>query len=125
MTVLGMSIIFVGTALGALTAFVFKKDSPKANTLFLGFAAGMPVAGGVAHANVLPRRARGVAAGIALLAVSYVLGTLQLMHVYALDAPAALAVAVVPFVVPDVVKVVASVGVAERVNRALGATAER
>ena len=81
----------------------------------LGFAAGMPVAGAVAHADVLPRRVRGVAAGIALLAVSYVLGTLQLMNVYALDAPAALAVAVVPLVVPDVVKIAMSVGVAERV----------
>lgn len=91
----------------------------------MGFAAGMPVAGAVAHANVMPRRARGVAAGIALLAVSYVLGTIQLMNVYALDAPAALAVAVVPFVVPDVAKVALSVGVAERVNRALGAAAER
>ena len=86
----------------------------------LGFAAGMPVAGAVAHADVLPRRARGVLAGIALLAVSYVLGTLQLMNVYGIDAPAALAVAVAPFVVPDVAKVVASVGVAERVCRALG-----
>ena len=91
----------------------------------LGFAAGMPVAGFVAHADMLPRRARGVAAGIALLAVSYVLGTFQLMNVYGIDAPAALAVAVAPFVVPDVVKVVASVGVAERINRVLGATAER
>lgn len=90
----------------------------------LGFAAGMPVAGAVAHADVLPRRARGVAAGIALLAVSYTLGTLQLMNVYGIDAPAALAVAVVPFVVPDVVKVAMSVGVAERINRALGAVAE-
>ena len=85
----------------------------------------MPVAGAVMHASMLPRRARGVAAGIALLAVSYVLGTLQLMNVYALDAPAALAVAVVPFVVPDVVKVAASVGVAERIRRALGAAAGR
>ena len=90
----------------------------------LGFAAGMPVAGVVAHADVLPRRARGVAAGIALLAVSYTLGTLQLMNVYGIDAPAALAVAVMPFVVPDVVKVAMSVGVAERINRALGAVAE-
>lgn len=90
----------------------------------LGFAAGMPVAGAVAHADVLPRRARGVAAGIALLAVSYTLETLQLMNVYGIDAPAALAVAVVPFVVPDVVKVAMSVGVAERINRALGAVAE-
>lgn len=62
-----------------------------------------------------------MASGLVLLAVSYVLGTLQLMNVYALDAPAALAVAVVPFVVPDVIKVAMSVGVAERVNRALGA----
>ena len=91
----------------------------------MGFAAGMPVAGTIAHTNALPRRARGAAGGVALLAVSYALGTIQLMNVYALDAPAALAVAVVPFVVPDVAKVVASVGVAERVNRALGATAER
>ena len=91
----------------------------------LGFAAGMPVAGAVAHADVLPRRARGVAAGIALLAVSYVLGTFQLMNVYGIDAPAALAVAVAPFVVPDVAKVVASVGVAERVCRALGMAEER
>lgn len=91
----------------------------------MGFAAGMPVAGAIAHTNALPRRARGAAGGVALLAVSYALGTIQLMNVYALDAPAALAVAVVPFVVPDAVKVVASVGVAERVNRALGAAAER
>ena len=86
----------------------------------LGFAAGMPVAGAVMHADVLPRRARGVAAGVALLAVSYALGTFQLMNVYAIDAPSALAVAVMPFIVPDVVKVMASVGVAERVCRALG-----
>ena len=85
----------------------------------------MPVAGAIAHANALPRRARGVAGGVALLAVSYVLGTIQLMNVYALDAPAALAVAVVPFVVPDVAKVALSVGVAERVNRALGAATGR
>lgn len=56
--------------------------------------------------------------------MSYVLGAFQLMKVYGIDAPAALAVAVVPFVVPDVVKVVMSVGVAERINRALGAVAE-
>lgn len=91
----------------------------------MGFAAGMPVAGAVAHTNALPRRARGAAGGAALLAVSYVLGTIQLMNVYALDAPAALAVAVVPFVVPDVAKVAASVGVAERIRRALGAAAGR
>ena len=57
--------------------------------------------------------------------MSYVLGTAQLMNVYALDAPAALAVAVAPFVVPDVAKVALSVGVEERVNRALGTAARR
>lgn len=36
-----------------------------------------------------------------------------------------LSFAVVPFVVPDAIKVALSVGVAERVNRALGATLER
>ena len=91
----------------------------------LGFAAGMPVAGTIAHVGALPRKARGALAGVALLAVSYVLGTLQLMNVYALDAPAALAVAVAPFVVPDMVKVMASVGVAERICRALGTSARR
>ncbi|HJA29789.1 MAG TPA: biotin transporter BioY [Candidatus Olsenella pullicola] len=91
----------------------------------MGFAAGMPVAGAIAHTNALPRRARGAAGGAALLAVSYVLGTLQLMSVYAIDAPAALAVAVVPFVVPDVAKVALSVGVAERICRALGTAAEQ
>lgn len=124
--------VVVYLLLGAMGAPVFSGFQGGVGVLLgptggylLGFAAGMPVAGGVAHANVLPRRARGVAAGIALLAVSYVLGTLQLMHVYALDAPAALAVAVVPFVVPDVAKVALSVGVAERVNRALGAATGR
>lgn len=91
----------------------------------LGFAAGMPVAGAAMRVGALPRRARGTLAGVALLAVSYVLGTLQLMNVYALDAPAALAVAVVPFVVPDMVKVMASVSVAERICRALGMAAGR
>ena len=91
----------------------------------LGFALGMPVAGVLAHANRLPRRTRGVAAGLALLAVSYVLGTIQLMNVYALGVEAALAMAVIPFVVPDVVKVAMSVLVAQRVNHALGAAVEQ
>ena len=91
----------------------------------LGFAVGMPIAGLIAHAEALPRRVRGIAAGLALLAVSYVLGTIQLMNVSALGVEAALALAVVPFVIPDVVKIVMSVPVAESVNRALGAAAAR
>ena len=48
MTILGFSIIFVMTTLGALLVFFFKKEiSPKANTLFLGFASGVMIAASV------------------------------------------------------------------------------
>lgn len=44
-TVIGFTIIFALNALGAAFVFFFKNDvSPKANTLFLGFAAGVMVA---------------------------------------------------------------------------------
>lgn len=91
----------------------------------LGFAAGTPLAGAVTHFGPLPEWARGVLGGIALLAVSYALGTLQLMNAYALDAPAALALGVVPFVVPDVAKVVLATSAARRIRRALGVSADR
>lgn len=91
----------------------------------LGFLAGTPVAGAISHAGALPERARGALGGIALLAVSYALGTFQLMSLYALDAPAALALAVAPFVVPDVAKVALATGAARRIRRALGVPARR
>lgn len=48
MTALGFVLVFVGTAAGAAVVFVFKKDiSPKFNTLFLGFAAGIMIAASV------------------------------------------------------------------------------
>ena len=44
-TIIGFTVIFVLNALGSAFVFFFKKDaSPKANTLFLGFAAGVMVA---------------------------------------------------------------------------------
>ena len=44
-TIIGFSIIFVATTLGASLVFFFKKDiSDKLNTLFLGFAAGIMIA---------------------------------------------------------------------------------
>lgn len=44
-TAVGFSVIFLMNALGSAFVFFFKKDvSPKANTLFLGFAAGVMVA---------------------------------------------------------------------------------
>ena len=47
-TVIGFSIIFIATTLGAALVFFFKKDiSDKTNTLFLGFAAGIMIAASV------------------------------------------------------------------------------
>ena len=48
MTVLGFVLVFIGTAAGAALVFFFKKDiSPKFNTLFLVFAAGIMIAASV------------------------------------------------------------------------------
>lgn len=48
LTVIGFSIIFVMTALGASLVYFFKREvSPKANTLFLGFASGIMIAASV------------------------------------------------------------------------------
>ncbi len=47
-TILGFSIIFVATTLGAAVVFLFKKDiSEKLNTIFLGFAAGIMIAASI------------------------------------------------------------------------------
>ncbi len=47
-TLLGISFIFIMTTLGSALVFFFKKDiSPKANTLFLGFASGVMIAASV------------------------------------------------------------------------------
>ena len=46
--VIGFSIIFAATTLGAALVFFFKKDIPeKLNTLFLGFAAGIMIAASI------------------------------------------------------------------------------
>lgn len=48
MTIVGFSVIFLSTVAGAALVFFFKKDiSPKANTLFLGFASGVMIAASV------------------------------------------------------------------------------
>lgn len=48
MTVIGFTVIFASTTLGASTVFIFKKSiSQKTNTLFLGFAAGVMIAASV------------------------------------------------------------------------------
>ncbi len=85
-----------------------------------GFIVAMIPAGAIAHIERVPAPVRGVAAGAALLAVSYTLGTLQLMALYSLSAPAALASAVLPFIIPDAIKIVIGTSIASAVRRALG-----
>lgn len=48
LTVIGISVIFVATALGASLVYVFKKDlSKKLNTILLGFAGGVMIAASI------------------------------------------------------------------------------
>lgn len=48
MTILGISLIFLATALGSALVYFFKNDlSPKANTIFLGFAGGIMIAASI------------------------------------------------------------------------------
>ena len=48
LTILGFSVIFIATSLGASIVFLFKKDiSDKSNALFLGLAAGIMIAASV------------------------------------------------------------------------------
>lgn len=84
-----------------------------------GFLIGMVAATAIARIERLPQTARDVLSRGALLLISYALGTAQLMVVGSLALPAALAVAVLPFAVPDVVKMAVGVIIARAVARAL------
>ena len=88
-----------------------------------GFLAGM-----VAGKALMPlvekhagRAAADVAGAVVLLAVAYVLGTIQLMAIVTMGVAAALLAAVVPFIVPDAVKLAVGIGVGAAVRRALNA----
>ncbi len=52
-----------------------------------------------------------------MLLISYLLGTLQLMVLMGLDIVGALAIAVLPFIVPDIVKLVVGVQVGRIVRQ--------
>ena len=84
-----------------------------------GFLIGMVAATAIARIERLPQTARDVLSRGALLLISYALGTAQLMVVGSLALPAALTVAVLPFAVPDVVKMAVGVIIARAVARAL------
>ena len=72
-----------------------------------GFVLGCVLAGGIAMA--LPKGLgafpRALICAAALLFVSYACGTVQLMMLMGLDLMGALAIAVIPFVLPDAVKI--------------------
>ena len=69
--------------------------------------------------TAIPERAREALAVTSMLLVSYALGTVQLMALLGLDASSALAVAVLPFVVPDALKLAVGVSVGRAVRRAV------
>ena len=87
-----------------------------------GFLIGMLVATTVK--GLLPERlplfTRALIADIILLLISYGCGTFQLMVVGSMDVVAALLIAVVPFVVPDIVKLAVGAQVGCAVARATG-----
>ncbi len=84
-----------------------------------GFFVGMVLAACIAHMRRIPQAARDVLAPTVLLLVSYALGTVQLMLVMHLDPPEALALAVLPFVIPDIVKLAIGIQLGRIVRRAM------
>lgn len=82
-----------------------------------GFFVGMVLAAGVLRLHGIPQTARDVLAPVVLLLASYALGTAQLMLVMHLALPEALALAVLPFVVPDIVKVAIGIQLGRVVRR--------
>lgn len=84
-----------------------------------GFIVSMVPAAAIMRAEALPMPAlaRTVLGAAVLLLVCYACGTAQLVVLGGMSVPAALAVAVLPFIVPDAVKVAASIVLARAINR--------
>ena len=89
-----------------------------------GFFVGTGLAAAVGRAALLPQALRDVlGAALSLLAV-YTVGTAQLSLVMGVTPLEALLIAVVPFVIPDVVKILVGVAAGRRVRAALGLQSE-
>lgn len=84
-----------------------------------GFLIGTAVSAAVLRTEALPERVREALGTAVMLLVSYALGTAQLSLLMGIDPAAALGVAVVPFIVPDVVKLAVGVTAGRAVRRAL------
>lgn len=87
-----------------------------------GFLVGTASAALILGVERMPERAREALAVTSILLISYLLGTLQLMALMNLDIVGALTIAVLPFIVPDIVKLVVGVQVGRIVRRATSRT---
>ena len=117
--------------LGAIGLPVFSGGSGGAGVLLgptggflLGFIIGAPLGSLVRERLGTGSRARATMADVAgvivMIAASYALGLVRLMDVTGMTVTEGLAVAVVPFIVPDVVKAAVAIGIAGAVRRAGG-----
>lgn len=118
-------------ALGALGLPVFSGFSGGLSHLvgptggFLwGFLVGTMSSSLIQRMRPLPQNARDLAGAISMLLLSYLFGVLQLIFMLGLTPAAAVAAAVAPFVVPDIIKLCVGVACGRTVRRALGSRAE-
>lgn len=86
-----------------------------------GFLVGMGAAQLVRQAPLGPEAAREAVGVVAMLAITYVLGTIQFSLVAGVTPVAAAGVAVVPFLVPDAAKLAVGVAVGRAVRHSLAA----
>lgn len=86
-----------------------------------GFLVGTLAAAAVLHVKQLPEHARDIVAAVVMLLIAYALGTAQLMILMGMTPVEALTVAVVPFIVPDAVKLTVGVHIGRVVRRATAA----
>ncbi|WP_291290154.1 biotin transporter BioY [Enorma sp.] len=86
-----------------------------------GFLAGTAFAAGIQRLEAVPEPLREAFGAAGMLLISYAWGTAQLMVVMGMTLPAALALAVAPFVILDIIKLTAGIQIGRAVRRALRA----
>ncbi len=86
-----------------------------------GFVLGMIAAGAMGRlfATRLSAFPRALVSSFLLLLVTYACGTVQLMALMSLDVTGALGIAVIPFVIPDVIKVVVGARIGVSISKVL------
>lgn len=68
------------------------------------------------HPSVLGRVLMNVIAGLIFTSIAYIFGTIQYMNIAAVDLGVALATSVLPFIIPDIIKIVIAAVCAASVN---------